>query len=92
MIDPQEVMNELVLSKLTGIYSASHRMKFRCERNRADGEGQSVDVELSELRADDNGPRFQASARTGDGKQAHGNIEGTIKMALAVVHWYELDK
>jgi hypothetical protein len=92
MIDPQEVINELVLSKVAGVYSASHRMKFRCERTRADGVGQIVDVELSELRADENGPWFQVNARSGDGKMAHGNPERTIKMALSVVHWYELDK
>jgi len=51
---------------------------------------QEVNVEI--LDAGENAhPRYHVSATAGD-KKAHGNSNDSLEAAIAVVHWWDLDK
>ena len=67
---------------------------FECYRDLPRGGVQRVIVEILDAgRAARPAGRYSCRARTKDGKaQAFGNTADSIEAAIAVVHWFDLDK
>lgn len=90
-MSPVETIAEL--KKVAGFSEVYHTTSFRCFRHAKDGGVQEVTVEIYDAGPDvDEDLRYSCAAHSDDGKVASGNPGATIGVALATVHWWDLDK
>ncbi|MEJ7872261.1 MAG: hypothetical protein WKF67_08365 [Rubrobacteraceae bacterium] len=81
------------LTNLAGIFEVSEVHTFQCYRNRKDGSIQEVEVKIMDAGPDANaGTRYSVVATSEDGKAASGNSPESVQTALAILHWYDLDR
>jgi hypothetical protein len=71
------------------IYS---RHEFKAYRYASSGGVQSVTVTVLDAGPGAGENRYSVSAKAESGVEAHGNNAGTLDEAIAIVHWYELDR
>jgi hypothetical protein len=75
------------------IFEAYEVRTFQCYRHSQDGSVQEVEVKIMDAGPDvDAGVRYSVVATSEDGKTASGNSAESIQTALAILHWYELDR
>jgi hypothetical protein len=88
-MEPDEIIEQLERNTFFDALHVAHT--FECYRNRKDGSTQKVNVRIL-----DYGPgshaRYTVVAVADDGAAATGNPGETIQVALAMVHWGDLDK
>ncbi|HZS05308.1 MAG TPA: hypothetical protein VFD58_10780 [Blastocatellia bacterium] len=80
-----------VIKKFGKFFEAYERKTFTCYRNAKDGGIQKVLVEVLDAGPENSSIRYSVIARSEDGKAASGNPGSSPDMALAMVHWGDLD-
>jgi hypothetical protein len=85
-----EMLNEL--KKIPDLSEVYHKTTFKCYRNAKKGGMQEVLVEVLDGGPENQTTRYSVIATTPDGKRASGNSSSSIAAAIAMVHWWNLDK
>lgn len=80
------------IQKFAGFFEVYHKVSFQCYRKAKDGRVQEVLVEIHDSGPDHSPNRYHVVATSVDGRSASGNPGDSIDVALAFVHWWELDK
>jgi len=88
MVDRDTVAKEL---KARGFHSFGQVTTFKGYRPDASGEQRRVTVEVWETLNDDM-PRYWIEARDEDGREATGNGNDSLALALQTLHWQDLDR
>jgi hypothetical protein len=79
--------------KFHGIFEVYHRTSFQGYRTAKNGESQKVEVDIFDAGPNVNSIlRYHCVATTEDGKRATGNAAESVDIALAIVHWGDLDR
>ena len=89
MIDTAEVLSQL--DGLADIFEAYHRTSFLAYRNTKDSGVQTLEIEILDKGPSAGDLRYSCKVTTDDGKQAAGNPAARKDVALAIVHWQNLD-
>lgn len=85
VISPDHVIGKLKELPGLGVFE-------ECYRRTKTGGTQDVLVSIFDAGPAVTYPRYSATATTPDGRKAAGNPADSIDVALATLHWYELDK
>jgi hypothetical protein len=80
------------IQNFANFFEVYHKTSFECYRNAKDGSVQEVLVEILDSGPEQLPNRYHVVARSTDGKSASGNPGDSVKVALAFVHWWELDE
>jgi hypothetical protein len=70
---------------------AYHVTTFECYRETKDGRNQRVEVRVLDAGPEAAKLRYSVYATSEDGKAATGNSAETVELAMALVHWGNLD-
>jgi hypothetical protein len=84
-----EVFRELKESG--GIFEAYHVATFRGSRKKPNGSTEEVEIEILDRGAAQR-DRYACSVMSESGKTATGNDAPTVEVAIAKVHWQDLDR
>ncbi len=90
-MDTDTIAKQLISLPSTGFLEVARATEFRCYRTRKDGVGQKVTVTLLDRGSERPGIRYACEAVADDGATASGNGASSPEVAIALVHWNELD-
>ena len=80
------------LKRASGAFEVYHRTEYTLYRERKGGGVQEVLVEILDAGPSKQHTRYHVHARSENGATATGNPAESIEVALAIVHWGNLDK
>jgi hypothetical protein len=80
------------LKSVLGAFEAHLRTEYIVYRHKRGGGVQEVRVEVLDAGPSMGPVRFHVSAKSDDGRTATGNPAESLEIALATVHWGDLDK
>lgn len=79
------------LEQLPGLQAAYIVHTFRCWRDTKDGGAEEVTVSILDRGPEARASRYTCEVTTADGRRASGNANDNVQVAIAVVHWENLD-
>lgn len=84
-----EILDQL--KAVTGAFEAYHRTEYVVYRDTASGGVQEIHIEVLDAGPSKPHIRYQVTATSDEGKKATGNPSESLEVALAIVHWHDLD-